>query len=171
MIEERLQLNLFNNNDEVFLQDFKDGVKICTHCKKKLPVKAFPLWSTTAFGGQMRRSACRECQSKHGKIIEKLYKLAPPKPSKCQCCGVEVKNIINKKKYSNSGILQLDHEHETEEFRGWICYACNQGIGKLGDNLKGIIKAALYLSKEDVSLILKTIKEINDANATFQTSN
>ena len=160
MTEERTQLKLFNEKEDVFLQDFKDGTKVCTYCKKKLPVKAFPLWSTTAFGGQMRRSACKECQSKHAKIIERLYKSAPPRPQNCQCCGIKVENITKKKKYSNSGVLQLDHEHATEEFRGWVCYACNQGIGKLGDTLKGVIKAVLYLSKNNVDLILKTIKNI-----------
>jgi hypothetical protein len=161
MTEERLQqINLFDEKDDVFLQDFKDGTKVCTYCKKELPVKAFPLWSTTAFGGQMRRSACRECQSKHAKIIERLYKSAPPRPNKCECCGIKVENITNKKKYSNSGVLQLDHEHTTEKFRGWVCYACNQGIGKLGDNLKGVIKAVLYLSNNNTDLILKTIKNI-----------
>ena len=156
-----IQMNLFNEREDiVFQQDFELGVKICTHCKKELPVKAFPLWSTTAFGGEMRRSACRECQAKHGKIIEKLYKIAPPKPQNCQCCGLEVKTILNKKKYSNSGVLQLDHQHETETFRGWICYACNQGIGKLGDNLEGVVKAVLYLSKNNVDLILSIIAKI-----------
>ena len=155
------QMSLFNEKEDiVFQQDFELGIKVCTHCKKELPVKAFPLWSTTAFGGEMRRSACKDCQSKHGKIIEKLYRTAPPKPKNCQCCGVEVKTILNKKKYSNSGVLQLDHEHKKETFRGWICYACNQGIGKLGDNLEGVIKAVLYLSKNNIDLIFNIIKKI-----------
>ena len=67
-------------------------------------------------------------------------------------------NVVNEIVY-NSKIV-LDHCHDTESFRGWICYACNQGIGKLGDNLEGVVKAALYLSNNNINLILKTIEKI-----------
>tara|TARA_Y100000114_G_C11690752_1_gene293430 strand:+ start:302 stop:787 length:486 start_codon:yes stop_codon:yes gene_type:complete len=157
----RDQLDLFNEKEEVaFQQDFELGVKLCTHCKKELPLKAFPLWSATAFGGEMRRSSCRECYSKHTKIIKDLYRTAPPKTEQCECCGITVKRLSERKKYSNSGMLQLDHEHETGEFRGWICFQCNQGIGKLGDNLEGVVKAVWYLAKKNLNLILKTIDKI-----------
>jgi len=36
----------------------------------------------------------------------------------------------------------------------------NQGIGKLGDNLEGVIKAVLYLSKNNIDLIFNIIKKI-----------
>jgi hypothetical protein len=39
----------------------------------------------------------------------------------------------------------LDHDHTNDSFRGWLCEPCNTGLGKLGDNLDGIIKAANYL--------------------------
>jgi hypothetical protein len=155
--EERVQLNLFDEEEEVFLQDFKFGIAACTYCKKELPIKAFG----TTLGGKIRRSMCKECDSKHTKIIEKLYLSSPPKPDNCECCGIKPKIITNKKKYSNLGILQLDHTHDDDpKFRGWVCGRCNQGLGKLGDNLKGVIKAALYLSENNTALILKTIKNI-----------
>ena len=156
--EERLQqINLFDEKDEVFLQEFKDGTVTCTYCKKELPIKAFG----TTLAGKIRRSMCRECDSKHTKIIEKLYRENLPKPDHCECCGIKPKIITNKKKYSNLGILQLDHTHDEDpKFRGWVCSNCNQGLGKFGDTLKGIIKAALYLSKNNTDLILKTIKNI-----------
>jgi len=154
MIEERLkQINLFDEDDKVFLQDFKYGVRVCTYCKKELPVTAFgTIW------GKMKRSMCRGCFTKHAKIVEKLSRSAPPKPDNCQCCGTKIEIIPNKKKRSNEGVLQLDHEHGTEKFRGWVCNRCNVGLGKFGDNLKGIIKAALYLSNNNTDLILKALK-------------
>ena len=36
--------------------------------------------------------------------------------------------------------FQLDHDHETGTFRGWVDHLCNQGIGKLGDNLEGVLE-------------------------------
>ena len=158
MIEERLkQINLFDEKDEVFLQEFKDGTATCTYCKKELPVSAF----STYFGERARRSACRNCTNKHATIMERLAIENLPKPDHCQCCKVKAVKVLNRKKYSNKGSLQLDHTHdENPVFRGWICVYCNSGFGKFNDDLNGILVGALYLAKNDVDLILKTIRNI-----------
>lgn len=57
-------------------------------------------------------------------------------PERCECCGKE------------SNRMALDHCHETNTFRGWLCLRCNTGIGMLGDNLEGIESALTYLKKE-----------------------
>ena len=41
----------------------------------------------------------------------------------------------------------LDHCHETNQFRGWICRNCNTGIGNLGDNVEGLENAIRYLKR------------------------
>jgi hypothetical protein len=46
------------------------------------------------------------------------------------------------------GGLHLDHDHETGEFRGWLCWHCNTGIGKLGDTPDGLRNALDYLLKQ-----------------------
>lgn len=56
-------------------------------------------------------------------------------PAQCECCGGP----------SGKHAMHLDHCHETGKFRGWICNRCNLGIGALGDNLAGILRAAEYL--------------------------
>jgi hypothetical protein len=38
----------------------------------------------------------------------------------------------------------LDHDHDDNSFRGWLCEPCNTGIGKLGDNFAGITNAMNY---------------------------
>ena len=38
-----------------------------------------------------------------------------------------------------------DHDHETGKFRGFLCYGHNTGLGKLGDNLAGLMAAVIYL--------------------------
>lgn len=35
-----------------------------------------------------------------------------------------------------------DHNHETEEFRGWLCHNCNALLGHAGDNT-GILQRAI----------------------------
>jgi hypothetical protein len=44
--------------------------------------------------------------------------------------------------------MHLDHDHVTGKFRGWLCGACNRGIGMLGDNLAGVMRAAAYLQRK-----------------------
>jgi hypothetical protein len=43
--------------------------------------------------------------------------------------------------------MQLDHDHLTREFRGWLCGACNRGIGLLGDDVNGLRRALAYLER------------------------
>lgn len=78
-------------------------------------------------------SRCRHCIKKQTKVRNKLHKKAPDKPELCECCG--------EKPYK----WHLDHDHSDDSFRGWICEGCNTGIGKLGDNIQGIVNALNYL--------------------------
>ena len=147
------QLNLFNEKKEVvFKQDFERGVKICSTCKKTLPITKFAILVRKDLN--YRRSACKKCSNEAAILTGKLKLEVGEKPNVCDCCN----RVVNQLVY-NSKIV-LDHCHDTGFFRGWICYACNQGIGKLGDNLEGVVKAVLYLSKNNVDVILNTIKKI-----------
>jgi hypothetical protein len=104
--------------------------KVCLYCKKRKNRKSFP--KHIAHKDKLD-SRCRSCIKKHTKIRTKLHKKAPPKPERCECCGV-----IPRK-------WHLDHNHSNNLFRGWLCNRCNEGLGKLGDNLDGVIKAVNYL--------------------------
>ncbi len=46
--------------------------------------------------------------------------------------------------------LSMDHDHETGEFRGWLCPKCNHALGLFGDNEKIIESAIRYLTKDRV---------------------
>ena len=39
----------------------------------------------------------------------------------------------------------LDHCHDTETFRGWLCFHCNSGLGQFKDSLDRIKSAVKYL--------------------------
>lgn len=66
------------------------------------------------------------------------------------CCGRCGRNISQ---FKNS--LAVDHDHSCcsgeqscgKCIRGLLCQPCNTGIGLLGDNLEGLIKAVDYLNK------------------------
>tara|TARA_E500000318_G_C3409644_1_gene153054 strand:+ start:65 stop:544 length:480 start_codon:yes stop_codon:yes gene_type:complete len=139
------QINLFNEVEEpAFKQDFEKGVKICSKCKRTLPITKFATLIRKDLN--YRRSACKECVGESAIVKEKLKLEAGDKPDICECCNGSVNEIVY-----NSRIV-LDHCHDTGTFRGWICQACNVGIGKMGDHIDGLIKGIIYLSKEKEEL-------------------
>ena len=150
-----IQINLFNEiKDITFEQDYKKGVKICSKCKRTLPITKFATLIRKDLN--YRRSACKECVNESSIVKEKLKNIAGEKPDVCECCGKKVNEII----YTSN--IVLDHCHETGTFRGWICQACNVGIGKFGDKLEGLLNAVVYLAKEkeDLESVIDYIKLI-----------
>ena len=50
-------------------------------------------------------------------------KMAPrPKPENCEVCG-------------GKGKIVYDHDHNTGNFRGWLCENCNFALGHIKDRL------------------------------------
>lgn len=104
--------------------------KICSYCGKRKNLKSF---SKHILYKDNLDPRCKSCVKKHSRVRNKLHKIAPPKPTYCECCG--------KMPYK----WALDHDHSDDSFRGWLCSRCNEGLGKLGDNIEGVIKAVNYL--------------------------
>src|ERR1019366_9392740 len=69
-----------------------------------------------------------------------------PCPERCELCG----------ELPGHTSLHLDHDHKTNRFRGWLCSSCNTSLGKFGDDLAGIQRAALYIQKNTTDLLLPT---------------
>lgn len=60
------------------------------------------------------------------------------RPTRCECCS----RVVTKRR------LHRDHNHVTGRFRGWLCSQCNVGIGMLGDDKRGVMRAARYLGRK-----------------------
>lgn len=54
-------------------------------------------------------------------------------PSNCDICGM------------NSRRICYDHDHNTGEFRGWLCSGCNLALGLVKDNPHTLRKLASYI--------------------------
>ena len=136
------QLELFGNKKI----KFKGDTKCCSKCKQNLPN------NFKFFGRNARRSGddvktltnhiCRECESYQHKVVRHIRKTAPPTPENCECCSIPFSSIKNLD-------IHLDHCHEEETFRGWLCKNCNIGIGMLGDDVKGVTRALKYLKRHE----------------------
>ena len=103
-------------------------------------------------------NTCRSCDAigragRHAR--ERLY----GKPAKDYCCPLCTRNeeqirnsqvVVDKdynvyKRNLDISVWQLDHDHKTEKFRGWLCKKCNTGLGNFGDSIEGLKKAIRYL--------------------------
>ena len=89
------------------------------------------------------RSECKTCRRVGGKahssaaktIMLSLNMKRPPIGTSCENCGKSTEKLI------------FDHDHKTNEFRGWLCYQCNTAIGNLGDSIEGLRRALNYLER------------------------
>ncbi len=135
-----MQFELFPSNNPKDTTSLP--LKECWSCKETLPLSAFPHRyaahkDNAPDDPRGRDHRCKSCMNKNARIVANIKKTAPPKPvdMKCQCCG------------SYSEQLDLDHDHATLKFRGWLCRRCNIGMGKLGDNIESLQQAIDYLKK------------------------
>ena len=123
------QISLFSDDTEPPLE-----TKKCYCCEKIKPVSHF-----SKDRGRYRH-ICKKCKVDNTRSARRAHRTAPSKSKVCDCCGIDPKE-------RTLGILLMDHDHETGAFRGWICDLCNVGIGKLGDNLEGVMNAVNYLKR------------------------
>ena len=86
--------------------------------------------------GVLLKHICKSCSCALAKERNRLKRLhpRPPDGTPCACC-------------SRAGSrLFIDHDHITNEFRGYVCRRCNLALGYLGDNNQGVINALAYLT-------------------------
>ena len=132
----------FHYRGEIKIAGKETDTQECKECHKIFPAMAFTTKSIRSDGAYYLKKMCRQCNTLLEKEKREVRKIAPPKPERCECCHKKTK-------------LELDHIHGTTIFRGWLCRACNPGIGKLGDNLEGLLQAAVYLEKDKNKIIEK----------------
>jgi Recombination endonuclease VII len=65
----------------------------------------------------------------------------------CDCCGCHESSCKTR--------LVIDHDHDTGDFRGWLCNTCNLSIGKLGDTPEQVWAAYCYLAPSHSAIALQ----------------
>ena len=102
------------------------------------------------------RNECKTCKNKETDIANKLKKeYATIKPSlddECIICQRTERKIKDSGRFSQTitprTVWTLDHNHETGEFRGWICNYCNMMLSRADDNPKVLRRGADYLENK-----------------------
>jgi len=138
----------FHYRGEIKIAGKETDIQECKECHKIFPIAAFTTGRLRSDGAWFPRKACRQCNTVDDKEKRDARKNAPPKPDRCDCCHKKTEN------------LQVDHIHGSTIFRGWLCTGCNSGVGKLGDNLEGVLQAAIYL-ENDENKIIETLHKVS----------
>lgn len=75
-------------------------------------------------------------RNREGKRRKRDAAATRPRPQRCEVChGPSARTMC------------FDHNHETGEFRGWLCNGCNAALGHAGDNPALLKALANYLDR------------------------
>jgi hypothetical protein len=132
-----MQLELFNNLSP---HQFEGGLE-CNDCGVVQPVENFQHLPS----GEIKRK-CKSCKKKQLELVDHLRTLHtyPDENYLCPICQRDIKEI-GRKGQPRMQMWVLDHCHDTETFRGWVCSNCNTGLGAFKDDVEKITKAKNYL--------------------------
>lgn len=122
--------------------------KTCIKCHKTKPLSMFMTRENLKSGKSSYRTECKQCSTEKSNTRKLLEKINPrPKSTnyKCPICNSTEAELKANDRWSDRSVWCLDHNHDTKEFRGWICNNCNIAIGRLKDDPRIAYKAYEYL--------------------------
>lgn len=134
-----MQLDFFIAEVEAEEEDNQEKLICCPDCNELKPESEYYTYDYCNLAGSRRR--CKPCYNAYGRQVARLKKEHPYPHNNpvCDCCG----------KLCDKETLNLDHDHKTGEFRGYLCRSCNVGIGQLGDTIEGLNMGIRYLKKSN----------------------
>jgi len=137
------QFQLFN--DPYSGDAASKDTKVCSKCSNALPLSYFG----PANGGVYLRPECRSCLNYGVMIRKSLRKVhgTPPLGHQCPLCLCDEKEAQGKGGFKSSA-WALDHDHETDTFRGWLCHSCNRALGVFNDDIPRLDRAIKYIRGE-----------------------
>ena len=141
------QIELFSDIKSI---DKSSGVKNCLRCGEEKPLSSYGITHHRADGTSKERHICKECNKSQGDIVKKLRETIPP-PGENHQCPICLRNKQDlESDYSTENAYQnvatawvLDHDHDSGEFRGWLCNPCNSALGWF--HINKVRRAVKYL--------------------------
>ena len=145
-----IQINLFETDDTI--SGIPEGIE-CKDCGVFQPISQFQVMQS----GEIKRK-CRTCARDQASTVARLRK-ENPYPDEDYCCPIcnRHMNEIAKHGQQKLQVWVLDHCHDTETFRGWVCFNCNTGLGGFKDNLTITENAVNYLRKHQAKVTNETV--------------
>lgn len=135
----------------------KLGLKYCNRCNEIRPFAEFPISRQKGTG---LRSACKVCTNvynrknwweTYGPEQKRLYKIR----HKYQLSEEQAKFFADNPEgfcaiCGTYGLMVIDHDHETGNFRDRLCRNCNTALGMVNDNVELMEKLIAYVTKHRI---------------------
>ena len=116
----------------------------CIHCQLHLPMTDMSTDSHHTV-----RYECKPCRAVNATIVRQLKKKhlgsLPTMDDSCPICNRTGQEIRDRGSFQKRKPWTLDHCHDTNTFRGWVCHKCNTGLGGFNDDLTIVKNAVSYL--------------------------
>jgi hypothetical protein len=140
-VVDQFQLEMFEKYSDRQGEYVGDDGIVCITCNVRQPPDQFQHMPS----GEIKRK-CRTCSRSQSKLVKRLREENPyPDPDyTCPVCDRHL-DEVSEHGQKKMQTWVLDHCHDTETFRGWLCFHCNSGLGQFKDNLERIKNAVKYL--------------------------
>ena len=109
----------------------KVKTKWCPECQEVLPEQCYHKNKSTK---DKLAKICKKCSVVNLNTVKALKELHT-KHDSCDICGATDRTLL------------LDHDHDTKEFRGWLCIKCNTAIGYFHEDVNLMYKAINYVKE------------------------
>lgn len=128
-----------------FFPEVTKHVSDLKYCRKCDSYKARNKFSNMTTAGDGKHPYCKDCMKYYSVVLNSLRRSNKvPEDHVCPVCNRSEDQIVYNGKYMKS-VWRIDHCHETNEFRGWLCITCNQALGMFHDNPEILKRAIAYL--------------------------
>jgi hypothetical protein len=107
------------------------SIKKCRVCEQNKPRSEFPRHRHSHDNFDSRCRSCKNEQTRLRKAFRRDHPVPPPGP--CPLCNDHTDSWV------------VDHNHNTDELRGYCCPGCNLGIGHFKDNPEAMERAARWV--------------------------
>lgn len=85
-----------------------------------------------------------QLRATYGMTLTEFHAMYQAQGSACALCRKAVPSERDR---------HVDHCHDTGAIRGILCFSCNKGLGLLGDDAAGLLRALAYVSGDTVERI------------------
>jgi hypothetical protein len=135
-------------------------MKVCPGCGEEKSIEDFPRNKNTQDGLAFYCKACHNQKGKEPRIRNNGSASAYHRKHRYGITSEQVAAILA----TQGGRcpicltrppIHLDHDHQTGEVRGILCFGCNGGLGQFQDNTAWLSRAVIYL--EDRQSLLKEL--------------
>ena len=123
-------------------EGLEQETKVCIKCGNEKLLSEF----SNNSGRPYKRPECRACSKTLSNHIKKIKKniSRPPSDYICPIC-LKGEEDVKHKGGKKTGAWCCDHNHETGDFRGWLCHPCNRNLGTFKDDIEALHRAIDYL--------------------------